>query len=253
MKTILAAILFLSFSLGLAGQSLRAKSKNPAMSTSASQIRRDLNTSLADLERVTAATNSDIANFSESSESRWKMWQKLNSRKHDEKQMAAAIQRNLTNAMPVLIRDVQGSRGSVSTTFKLYNNLNIVYETLDSLVETGDRDGKKRELGPLTNDLAAMGHVRQELSAYIQQASVSLDNKRPQSFSTTNFNSASRLPVPKKVAMDDMAPESRPVRQTASVSDSTPAPAAAPAPKKIIIDDNFDDNPPRKRAPSSDQ
>ena len=180
------------------------------------------------------------------------MWQKLNSRKHDEKQMAAAIERNLTNAMPVLIRDVQSSRGSVSTTFKLYNNLNIVYETLDSLVETGDRDGKKKELGPLTNDLAAMGHVRQELSAYIQQASISLDSKRPQSYSTTNLNSASRLPVPKRVALNDMAPDNRPARQTLA-ADSAPAPAAAPAPKKIIIDDNFDDNPPRKRAPSSDQ
>ena len=253
MKTIVATILFLSFSLGLAGQSQRAKSKNPAMSPSASPIRRDLNTSLADLERVTAATNSDIGNFSESGSSRWKMWQKLNSRKRDEKQMAAAIQRNLTNAMPVLIHDVQSSRGSVSTTFKLYNNLNVVYETLDSLVETGDRDGKKRELGPLTNDLAAMGHVRQELSAYIEQASISLDNKR-QSYGAANATSApARRPAPKKVVFDGMAPETRPARQTASLSDSAPPPAAAPAPKKIIIDDNFDDNPPRRRAASSDQ
>ena len=253
MKTTVAAILFLSFSLGLAGQSPRARSKNPAMSTSASQIRRDLNTSLADLERVTAATNSDIANFSESGSSRWKMWQKLNSHKRDEKEMAAAIQRNLTNAMPVLIHDVQSSRGSVSTTFKLYNNLNVVYETLDSLVETGDRGGKKRELGPLNNDLAAMGHVRQELSVYIEQASISLDNKRQQSYGAANATSTARPHAAKKVVFDDMAPESRPARQTASLSDSAPAPAAAPLPKKIIIDDNFDDNPPRRRAASSDQ
>ena len=252
MKTTLATILCLSFSLGLAGQSLRAKSKNPAMSTSAAQIRRDLNTSLADLERVTAATNSDIANFSESGASRWKMWQKLNSHKRDEKQMAAAIQRNITNAMPVLIRDVQSSRGSVSTTFKLYNNLNVVYETLDTLVETSDRDGKKSEMGPLTNDLEAMGHVRRELSAYIQQASISLDNKRPQSYSTSSSTSA-RPSAPKKAVIDDVAPETKPVRQTAAVSDGAPAPAAAPAPKKIIIDDNFDDTAPRKRTASSDQ
>lgn len=195
----------------------------------------DLNTALIDLDRVSQATQSDIANMHvEKWKSGWKPgFMKGNSHQAEAQQAATSLQRNLAYALPGLIHDVQNSRGSLSTTFKLYDDVSLVCEAVDSLINASEAAGKKNEAAPLGDDYSALTRIRRSLSAYIQQASASWENhgKAPyaalsappvQQSQRTTSSSASRSSTPssstqivndqgvKKIIVDDTIPEKKP-------------------------------------------
>ena len=96
-----------------------------------------------------------------------------NSHQAEAQQAATSLQRNLRYALPELIHNVQTPRGSMSTTFKLYDDVSLVCEAVDSLINASEAAGKKNEAAPLADDYAALAKVRRSLSAYIQEASAS--------------------------------------------------------------------------------
>jgi hypothetical protein len=110
--------------------------------------------------------------------------------------MTAALRRNLQFAVPDLIHDAKASGGSISTTFKLYKDLTLVCESLDSLLPPDSQDGKT-ELTALRNDVSDMNRLREELSSYIEQTATSMDAQL--------VSSAGRSP--KRVIVDDNIPE----------------------------------------------
>ena len=220
MKTALAAILCFSF-LNLAAQSPRAqkpsaasRAQSAAATTPAATSA--LNTSLADLERIATATQSDLADFRPEKRSAgwktsWMFWHRGSSHNQQADQIAASLQKNLRDAMPSLIHNAQNS-GTFAATFKLYNNLSVVCELLDSLVEATKSEGKGD--GPLANDSAAMGRIRQDLAAYVEQAASALDSKgKPYALSSTTPSATGK---PKKIVIDDTIPEKKPKKKTAS-------------------------------------
>jgi hypothetical protein len=189
---VLTMVFVLVLSIGLFAQSRPA-----AASTSAPSVARDLNATLAELMRAAPATNQDLADLQKGGRlHRVTFWRGDKSHKA---QMTAALSRNLQFAVPNLIHDAQASGGSVSTTFKLYEDLSVVCESLDSLLPPGSRKGKN-ELTALNNDFSDMNRLREELSSYIQQTAASIESKNPQLVS-----SAGRYP--KRIVVDDNIPE----------------------------------------------
>ena len=71
--------------------------------------------------------------------------------------IAESLQKSIANAVPVLVTNVQSSKGSVSTTFKLYHNLNVIYENLNYLADVAGGLGKKEEFDPLAADCCGAG------------------------------------------------------------------------------------------------
>jgi len=189
----LVAVFVFVFSLGLFPQSRPA-----AVSTSPSAVARDLNTTLAELLRAAPATSQDLTNLQQQGGRlhRVTFWQ---GDKAQKAKMAAALRRNLQFAVPDLIHDAEASGGSISTTFKLYKDLTVVCESLDSLLSPGSHEGKT-ELAALRNDLSDMNRLREELSSYIQQTAASMESKNARL-----VPSAGRSP--KKVIVDDNLPE----------------------------------------------
>lgn len=187
---VLVTVFVLVFSTGLFGQSSPS-----AVSTSPT---RDLNTILAELMRAAPATSQDLTNLQQQGgKLRWvTFWQGDKAQKAN---MAAALRRNLQFAVPDLVHDTQASAGSISTTFKLYKDLTVVSESLDSLLPPGSRESKT-ELTALRNDLSDMNRLRDELSSYIQQTAAAMESKN-----TRLVSSASR--PPKRVIVDDNLPE----------------------------------------------
>jgi hypothetical protein len=190
---VLVVVFVLVFSIGLFAQSRPA-----AVSTSPSPVARDLNTTLAELMRAAPATSQDLTNLQQQGgRLHWvTFW------RGDEAQKAkitAALRRNLQFAVPDLIHDAQASGGSISTTFKLYRDLTVVCESLDSLLPPGSREGKT-ELTALSNDLSDMNRLREELSSYIQQTTASMESKNAQLVSSAGRS-------PKRVIVDDNIPE----------------------------------------------
>jgi len=177
------------FSIGLFAQSRPA-----AVSTSPSPVARELNTTLAELMRVAPATNQDLMRLQQpGGRLHWvTFWQ---GDKAEKGKMAAALHRNLQFAVPDLIHDAQASGGSISTTFKLYKDLTVVCESLDSLLPAGSH-GSKTELSALSNDLSDMNRLREELSSYIQKTAALMESKN-----APLVSSAGRSP--KRVIVDD--------------------------------------------------
>jgi hypothetical protein len=151
-------------------------------------------------------------------------WKTDIDQKQQLQQISTSLHKNLSVAVPDLVRGVQTSKGSVSTTFKLYHNLNVVYEYLNSLADAAAGLGKKEESDPLNRDAADLDSVRQELSNYIEQASVALELKaRPVSTPTP-------VPVatPKRIVVDDDATGKPATPKKKKTSSPSPQPTASP-------------------------
>jgi hypothetical protein len=208
-----------------------------AQTRGADNGRMDLNSALISLNQVSQATQSDIANMRvESWKSGWKSgFLKSGEHQAEAQQAATSLQRNLRYALPELVHNVQSSRGSMSTTFKLYDDVSLVCEAVDSLINASEAAGKKSEAAPLQDDYAALAKVRRSLSAYIQEASAQWENhgKAP-----------------------SVALSAPPARQQAFQRQPSTRAAAAPATqvvddggvKKIIVDDTI---PEKKAAPAA--
>jgi hypothetical protein len=219
MKHIQSAIVCLSLSLALAAPSLSAQKKKPAHKPAAAPqaapvaIPSPIDSTLADLERITAATDNDIANLKSEKKSfswktAWMFWRKDSSRNPQTDRFAGSLQRNLHDAMPGLIHDARNSPGNFSATFRLYNNLSVVCELLDSLVDS-TKNGKKDGDGALTADSAAMGRIRQDVATYVEQMAAALDKGRlPLGWSPSVSNSSTASNgKPKRIIIDDTIPE----------------------------------------------
>ncbi|MGC2742769.1 MAG: hypothetical protein WA672_06245 [Candidatus Angelobacter sp.] len=220
----------------------------------------DLNTALFNLDRVSQATQSDIANMHVE---RWKSgWKSgfLKSGEHqaEAQQAATSLQRNLRYALPELIHNVQSSRGSMSTTFKLYDDVSLVCEAVDSLINASEAAGKKNEAAPLADDYSALTKVRRSISAYIQQATAQWENHGKAPYAAL---SAPPVQQPVQRMQQPVQQQSRaqqsfqqqPQQQQAYTQPAASQPAPVPATqvitdqgvKKIIIDDTI----PEKKAP----
>lgn len=191
----------------------------------------DLSSTLTELDRVSRATQNDIQNLHvEKWKSGWKSGFRKDGTHRDQAQQAAgSLQRNLSGALPGLIHDVQSSRGGISATFKLYDDVSLVCEALDSLISSSEAAGKKSDATPLVDDYSALTRVRRALSNYIQQSASAWETggKKPYASFTTpsqpsqQMNSSSSTQVVtdqgvKKIIVDDTVPEKK----------------TAPAPKK---------------------
>ena len=190
MRSALTIILIFVFSLGLWAQS-RPVSYNPPAGPA-----RDLNSSLDELMRVAPATNQDLTGLPQPGKFTWIMFWRRDTAHSAE--VSAAVRRNLESAVPNLVHEAQASGGTIASTFKLYNDLSVVCESLNTLVSAGSRTGKP-EYRALSNDLSDLNRIREDLSAYIQQTAASLESAHPELAS-----SAGR---PKKIIIDDNIPE----------------------------------------------
>ncbi len=196
--------------------------------------RMDLNSALVSLNQVSQATQNDIANMHvENWKSGWKSgFLKSGEHQAEAQQAATSLQRNLRYALPELVHNVQSSRGSMSTTFKLYDDVSLVCEAVDSLINASEAAGKKNEAAPLQDDYAALAKVRRSLSAYIQQASAQWENHGKAPYAALTEPPVQRQPRTQSRAQQRAAAPATQVVDDGGV-------------KKIIVDDTI----PEKKAP----
>jgi len=210
MTIVRTASVLVALSLSMAAQSApvsQTRSANPQPAPAA-----NVNSILTELQRVSIAANGDIGHL------RIDKWKTEGAQRQQMQQVADSLQRNLTTAIPGLISDVQAAPGSVSRTFKLYHDTNVVYEFLSSLAEATGAFGKKEEYDPLAADASALDNVRQKLSSYIEQSAAALENQVRQA---TAMQVQPKAP-PKKVIIDDTT--SSKTRKSTKKKTTTPPP-----------------------------
>lgn len=243
MKNALSVLLVLALSAGLAAQTHRTR--RTSHRAYVAPARTDLNSSLTDLDRVAMSTYADISALNiDRWGGQWKPGFLKSTRQKEAAHTAEWVKRNLSDALPTLIADVRSSHGSVSSTFRLYHDVTLVSEAMDSLVSTAKFEGRQHESRGLAEDCAALSRIRRNLTTYIEARAVTMDSKAA---TLASYSPArqSRPPAVKKIVIDDMSQAAPPPLPRKIIVDDDPQPAprpvaarAFPAPKKIIIDDD---------------
>jgi hypothetical protein len=226
MKHVVAvSILLFSAALGLAqaGSTNRpSTAPTPTAAISPSSSAPSLDNILTEVQQATQAANIHITQL------RIDRWKADSAEKADMQRVADSLHKNISLAVPDLISEVRSSHGSVSSTFKLYHNINVLFEYLNQLTDAAGSAGKKEEFDPLNSDVATLDKARQHLSSYIEQAAASLENKvRTAAVAATP--APTPQPTPKKIVVDDETPHKKPAT-TKKQKTSTPPAKPSPSP-----------------------
>jgi len=220
MKMAFAAIMILLF---CAGPGAMAQPQTPA---SPNPQAPDLNAIVLQVQQATSSASVNIGKL------RIEKWKTDTGQKQQLQQIADSLQKNIANAMPGLINDVNGSKGSALTSFKLYHNLNVLYEFLSGLADAAGSLGKREEYEPLATDAAAIDTARQNLSSYIEQTVGKLEsaNRPPQVGTNQSHQPGTVVPGRKVVVIDeDQAPPKKRAKSTKKKASTPPTtPASAP-------------------------
>lgn len=219
MKIVLAIAALFSLSLGLLAQPRTVAGGPPTRpATSSAQPVPSLNNILAELQRTTQTANLDLSKL------RIEKWKVDDGERQQMQQVAASLQKNITMAVPGLVNDLQAAPGSVSKAFKLYHDMNVVYEFLNSLAEAAGAYGRREEYEPLASDASALDRARQNLSNYIETAANNLEIQAEKPVPVPPGPPATSQ-GPKKIVIDnDNAPAKKTVKKKKPAASPTPTP-----------------------------
>lgn len=229
MKTAKALILVLMFSavlVAMAQEQAAPKPQAQAPATAQAQATppaSDLNAIVLQVQQATSSANINIGKL------RIEKWKTDSQQRQQMQQVADSLQKNIANAVPGLINDVQSSRGGVLASFKLYHNVNVLYEFLSSMAEAAGAFGKKEEYQPLEGDAAALDTARQNLSIYIEQAAGKMEAANRGSNAVQARQAQATVVPGKKVVVIDDADVHAPKRPKSTKKKASPPPTPAPA------------------------
>jgi hypothetical protein len=188
--------------------------QGPVSYSSANQ----LNALLSQLEEASQAAQSDLAKM------RVEKWKTDSGSKRQAEGNAESIQRNLRSALPEIIAELKASPESLTSTFKLYRNLDALYDVFESVAESAGAFGSRDEFQSLENDVSVFERLRRSVADRMETLAGAKEvevTRLRAALQTAQANTPTQ--PPKKIVVDDDAPVKKPVKKK-------PAPKAAPAP-----------------------
>jgi hypothetical protein len=228
LQTLLSRLALILFGcIPLAAQTAGAPAAVPYTSVS------ELNAILGPLQSASQATQADLGKL------RIEKWKVDSGYKKQVLANVDSLKRNLQGALPEIITQVQGAPEDMSATFKLYRNLDALYDVLGSVTETAGAFGSKDEFQSLSNDLNALERARHELGERLQNLTSSKEAELAQLRNQVRTLQATTPPAPpKRIVVDDNEPAKpakkkvpRPPKPATPAAQATPAPAPQKAPQ----------------------
>jgi hypothetical protein len=179
---------------------------------------------LADLDRLQAAAsqaNNDLAYM------HIQKWKADSASRQQAQANADSVQRNLTEALPALIGAVRNAPQDVNAEFKLYRNLNVLYDVFASLTESAGAFGSRSDFDALAQPLSVIESVRRNLGDRLEKLTSTTQDELTQLRTQVHTlqqqqQAAAAAAPPKKVVVDD----TEPAKKTASHK-KKPAPTPA--------------------------
>ena len=169
----------------------------------------ELNSLLSRVDEAAKTTLSDLSKL------RIDKWKVDSNTKHQSQGDVQSIQRNLQSALPELMNQLRASPEDLTATFKLYRNLDALYDVFGPVVESAGAFGSKDEYQTLANDLGAFESTRKSLA------------DRMENLTTSKESEMTRL----RTQVKELAAQTPP-----------------PAPKKTIVDDTEEPKPAKKKS-----
>lgn len=176
---------------------------------------------LSRLEQESQAITQDIGRL------RIDKWKADSASKQQADSNAASIQRNLTAALPGMIQQVRANPLSLATNFKLYRNVNALYEVLAVLTESAGAFGSKSEYQALGPHVSAIDDIRRNYAELVENMAAQNDAQLAAARAAA-AQAASTPPPPQKIIVDDTPPPTKKAPKKKKPT-STTAPAAKPA------------------------
>jgi len=182
-----------------------------------------LNGLLGQLEDASKNTQSDLVKL------RIEKWKADGSYKKQALGNVDSIQRNLQGALPEIITQLRSTPESLPTTFKLYRNLDALYDVLGSVTEGAGAFGSKDDLQSLSNDLNAFEGTRKQLAERIDNLSTAKEAEITRlRLDLTKAQAMIPAEPPKKTVVDDTEPPKKPAAKKKTTA-KKPADATKPA------------------------
>ena len=183
-----------------------------------------LNTLLSQLEQSSQAAQLDLAKL------RIEKWKTDSGSKRQAEGNVESIQRNLQTALPEIIAELRASPENLTSTFKLYRNLDALYDVFESVAESAGAFGTKDEFQNLENDVSAFEKSRRAFAERMETLAGAKETEVTRLRAALQSAQASTPATPpKKIVIDDTAPVKKPVKKKAPPK---PAPSTeTPAPK----------------------
>jgi hypothetical protein len=142
-----------------------------------------------------------------------------------------SIQRNLQGALPEIIGQLRKAPEDLPISFKLYRNLDALYDVLVGVVEDASAFGSKNDLQSLSNDLSGFEGSRKQLAERIDNLSSSKEQELTRLRAQLKTLQAEvEAAPPKKIVVDDTEPPKKPAPKKKTTpkkpADGTKPPAA---------------------------
>jgi hypothetical protein len=205
---LLCLLLAGSVALAQAPANVQPPEPAPAPSTASSSLA----PVLPDLNRL--ETTASQANL-ELQHLRIDKWKADADSKRQAQANADSLQRNLTSALPGLIVAVRAAPQDLNAGFKLYRNVNALYDVFASLTEATGAFGPKSDFQALAQQLDTIDSVRRNLGDALEQLTSSTQSELNQLRTQVRAfrQAAAAAPPPKKVVVDDAAPAKKTVHK----------------------------------------
>jgi len=187
-----------------------------------------LNGLLAQLEATSKTTQADLVKL------RIERWKTDNPSKKQALSNVDSIQRNLQGALPEILAQLRAAPEDVPATFKLYRNLDALYDVLGSVVESTGAFGSKDDLQSLSNDLNSFEGTRKQIAERIESLASAKEAEIVRLRADLKTAQAA-IPAapPKKIVIDDNEPAKKPVvKKKVTPKPATPAPGTTPTTAK---------------------
>lgn len=183
---------------------------------------------LPELDRLQAASSATDAAIARMRIEKWKA--DGNSKRQAESN-ADSIQRNLRSALPGIISSVRSSPQDMAAEFKLYRNLNALYDVMSSLTESAGAFGPKGDYDALAQQLETFDSVRRNLGDSLEQLAASTQSQVEQlRTQVRTLQAQANVAPPKKTVVEDNENASKtPSSAKKKAKKPAPKPVATPA------------------------
>lgn len=181
----------------------------------------ELNQLIGGLQQASQNTQDDLSHL------RIEKWKTDSNTKRQTESDRDSVLRNLQNALPTMVDQLKSSPESLASTFKLYRNLDALYDVLNSLVESAGAFGSKDEFQSLNKDLGGIEESRRAFAERMDKLANSKETEIGQL--RVELQTARAAIPPKKTVVDDTEPTPPPKKTTKKKAAPKPKPKSPPA------------------------
>ena len=179
----------------------------------------ELNGILTPLQQTSQSMQSDLGKL------RIEKWKTDSGTKRQTLANVESIQRNLQSDLPEIVTQLRSSPEDLGASFKLYSNLDALYDVFGSMVESAGAFGPKDDFQMLEEDLGALERSRRSMADRMENLATTKENELTHLRTEVRTLQAAQPPaVPaKKVVVDDTEPPKKTVKKKPPAKTAKPA------------------------------